>query len=99
MSINSINHNTSFKGYIKLPIDNRTIGELDANKILKIETRHNGEETLIHYDFYKNVHHNGYTYREPSVYTVDYDINTILNAYNAAKYSDLTVDLSEYKVH
>ena len=97
MSINSINTNPSFKGFIIMPINTRTSASLDTNKILKIETRNNGDKTLITYDLPNQVRHNGYTYEEPSVFAVNYDINTILNAYNATKNTDLTVDLREYK--
>lgn len=98
MSINSINQNTSFKGFIKLPIDKRKIASFDTDKIMNIETRNNGEATSIKYAYPLEISYNGgYSYNGPAFFPVNYDINTILNAYNAAKNTDLTVDLSNYK--
>ena len=70
------------------------VNELDTDKILKIEARN--DDTLIIYDRPKETRHNGYTYNTPTSFMLKQDINTVLNAYNATKNSNLKVDITEY---
>lgn len=93
MNINAIN--TNFKGHIKIhELDSSVNHTLDANKILDIEAREKNR-TIITYDRPKEVRHNGYIYHEPTRFHLDLDINTVLDAYNAAKNSDISVDISQ----
>lgn len=98
MSINAINSsNLSFKGKLRVPFDDKhQTCELDTNKILEMEERK--DSILIKYDIPVEKRHNGYTYYEPMVVRVPLDINTLLNAYNAAKASALIIDLSEHNI-
>lgn len=84
----------SFKGRVNV-LQNQTVYGLETDKILAMESRGN-DRTLVKYDFPKEVRHNGYTTKEPITLDIKQDINTILNAYNAAKNSDVVVDIADY---
>ncbi len=89
--------NVAFKGTLKVADkSSHSIVGLDSDKILSISTRKNDNDAvLLEYDYPRIVKHNGYELKEPTVFKLDYDLNTILNAYNASKNSDVTIDLSE----
>ena len=73
----------------------RIVPRLDTDKISKIEAR-GKNSTLIVYDEPGIERHNGYVYETPTTFNIPVNVNTVLNAYAAAKNSNLDVDLSEY---
>ena len=88
--LNGFNKPT-FKGHLIVPMAHESahIG-LNTDKILKFEKRDN--LTLIYYDEKQESRHYGTINYESTIFNAYLDFNTVLNAYNAAKNSQLTVE-------
>ena len=88
--LNGFNKPT-FKGQLIVPMayESARVG-LNTDKISKFEKR--DKLTLIYYDEKQECMHNGVKYYEPAIFETYLDFNTLLNAYNAAKNSQLTVE-------
>lgn len=88
MSISPINHIPAFKGRILVFANKGSLSSFDTDRIKRIEASYNTQEreSVIEY---KNQGQDKITR-----HYLRSDVNTVLNAYNAAKNSDLTVDIT-----
>ena len=92
MAISGINA-VSFKGtMIVTDMKNGRDYHLDDERILGIKSKH--AYTEIKYDLPQEIREQGHTYYVPKTYNVKLNTDTVLNAYNAIKNADLTVDLT-----
>lgn len=85
----------SFKGTMIVTHSNGRDYHLDSERILGVKST--PTHTEIKYDLPQEIRENGRTYYVPKIYTVNPNVNTVLNAYNAIKDTDVTVDLTESK--
>ena len=87
-----ITNNIAFKGSIIVPGNKNEIHNINADYIKKIEADYSGTNI----EYYKLIRNDdAYQTKLFKGHTL-VDINTILNAYNATKNSQLEVDLTNY---
>ena len=95
MRINNIGncYKPNFGGKISVPDYFKPINiTLDTDKITKFERRR--DNVLIHYDASTGTRN--YTIdKEPRIVRTNLEFNTLMNIYNAAKNSDLVIEMNK----
>ena len=95
MRINNIGYcyKPNFGGKISVPDYFKPVNiTLDTDKITKFERRR--DNVLIHYNP-STIARNYRIEKEPCIVRTNLDFNTLMNIYNAAKNSDLVIDMKK----